>query len=201
MLKKFNVNEVDKVAECLASGEIVAFPTDTVFGLACVFDNEQAVQRIKDAKGRDANKPLPMMCSSVMMINEVANIDTKAYKIMLNHFPGALTVILNKKDCVPAYVTNGFKTIAIRVPNYDLILRIIKRLGKPLLVTSANISNEPSIREYQEVINKLGDRIDAIVTEDAKSETSSTIVDLTDGFKIVRQGEISEEELLNTLNK
>lgn len=200
MLKEFNVNQINEIAECLSNGEIVAFPTDTVFGLACVYDDEKAIQKIKDAKGRDAHKPLPMMCSNLAMIDKVAKISEDAYKIMVEHFPGALTVILNKREEVPAYVTNGFDTIAIRIPDYKMILEIIETIGKPLLVTSANISNEPSIKEYQEVKKKLGERIDAIVREDAYSETSSTIVNLTDGFKILRVGEISEATLLATLN-
>lgn len=201
MLKRYKIDEIDELAKDLLDGKIVAFPTDTVFGLACIYDNEEAISRIKLAKGRDAHKPLPMMCSSLEMIEKVAITSVESKKIMIDHFPGALTIIFKKREEVPSFVTNGFDTIAIRVPRHDMILNLIEKIGKPLLVTSANISNEASIKEYQEVINKLGDRIDGIVEEDAKSETSSTIIDLTDGFKILRQGEITKAALEESLKK
>ena len=193
--KKYSVFNVPKIAEDLKEGLIVAFPTDTVFGLACVYDNSDAINKVKNAKGRSEKKPLPMMCSNIEMVKEVAEL-SKAAETLFKHFsPGAITLVLKKKPSVPDYVTNGFETIAIRIPDNEAILKTIELLGKPLLVTSANLSDEPSMKTYSEVFSKLNGRIDAIVCMDAKSEVASTIVDVTDGIKILRLGQISLDDI------
>lgn len=135
------------------------------------------------------------MCSNIEMVKEVAEL-SKAAETLFKHFsPGAITLVLKKKPSVPDYVTNGFATIAIRIPDNEAILKIIELLGKPLLVTSANLSDEPSMKTYSEVFSKLNGRIDAIVCMDAKSEVASTIVDVTDGVKILRLGQISLDDI------
>lgn len=193
--KKYSVFNVPKIAEDLKNGLIVAFPTDTVFGLACIYDNPDAINKVKCAKGRSETKPLPMMCSNIEMVKDVAELSIEAEALFKHFSPGAITLVLNKKTSVPEYVTNGFKTIAIRIPNNDNILKTINLLGKPLLVTSANLSDEPSMKTYVEVFSKLNGRIDAIVCEDANSEVASTIIDMTNGMKILRYGQISLEDI------
>lgn len=198
--KIYNIKDIDKITEALICGNIIAFPTDTVFGLGCVYDDENAINKIKNAKQRDAHKPLPMMCANLEMIRRVALVDDRASKIIKHFFPGALTVVLNKKDDVPSYVTNGFKTIAIRIPDVKFITDMIDKIGKPLLVTSANISNEPSLRKYSDVLKKMDGLIDGIVEKDADSDVSSTIIDLTsDEIRVLREGKISREDILSCL--
>lgn len=197
---KYEINDIKAIASALKKGDCIAFPTDTVFGLACVYDDEKAIQKIKDMKHRDQHKPLPMMCSNIQMIEEVAYISEEAYKIMEKYFPGALTIVFKKREELPAYITNGFNTIAIRIPNVKFIQDLIDEVGKPLLVTSANISNEPSLMYVEDVIYKLGDHLDGIVMEDAASSISSTIIDLSQNeLKILRQGEITEAMLKEVL--
>ena len=104
-------------------GGIIAFPTDTVFGLGCIM-NEKAMRKIYLAKGRDFNKPLPMMCDSLDMIKKVAILNDKAEKIIRKFTPGALTVIVKKKEEVPDFVSQGNKTIGIRIPDDEWILTI-----------------------------------------------------------------------------
>lgn len=200
--KLYKKYEIDEIVNALSKGDIIAFPTDTVFGLGCVSDNLESINKIKKAKGRDENKPLPMMCSNIEMIAKVAMVNDKALKILKKYTPGAITVILNKLDSVPSYVTNGFKTIGIRIPNDPMILEIINKLNKPLLVTSANISNTPSLKYYRDVYKELNEKIDGLVMENALSETASTIIDLTsEEIKILRQGIITEEEIRGCLNE
>ena len=185
----------DKIITVLRQGGILAFPTDTVFGLACVMDID-AMKKVYKAKGRDFNKPLPMMCDSLNMIRTVAYTDEKAEKIIDKLTPGALTVILNKREELDDYITQGNKTIGIRVPDDDWILGLIEDIGKPIMVTSANISGEGSLLKWEDVYECMNGKIDGIVCEDAKGDRASTIVDLSGDIRILREGPISLDEIL-----
>ena len=190
---KYTKMDKEKIITQLMQGGILAFPTDTVFGLACIMDKE-AIRKVYIAKGRDFKKPLPMMCDSLDMIKKVAYVNETAEKIIDRFTPGALTVILNKKEEIDDYITQGNKTIGIRVPDDEWILELISKIG-PLMVTSANISNEGSLLKWEDVYDSMKGKIDGIVCEDARGDRASTIVDLTDKIKILREGPISLDEL------
>ena len=115
-----DIKDRDMIIDYLRSGKIVAFPTDTVFGLGCIYDDEAAISRIKMAKGRDEKKPLPMMCNSLKMIESVAYVSSDVRRIIEHFTPGALTIIFKKKETVKDYVTNGLDTIGIRIPDPSL---------------------------------------------------------------------------------
>ncbi|MDO4940846.1 MAG: L-threonylcarbamoyladenylate synthase [Erysipelotrichaceae bacterium] len=191
---KYSKQDLNIIIDRLSKGDIIAFPTDTVFGLACVMD-VKAIKKVYIAKGRDFKKPLPMMCSSLKMISDVAYINTDAKKIIDNFMPGAITIIFNKKDYLDDYITQGLNTIGIRVPDDDWILKLIEGIGKPIMVTSANISNTGSLLKWEDVYESMNGKIDGIVTENARGELSSTIVDVTHEVKILREGPISMEEI------
>ena len=195
---KDNFNEI---VSALKKGEVIALPTDTVFGLAVIYDNEESINKLKKAKERDAHKPLPMMCDSLEMIERYTVLSDRERKIIKAFCPNALTLVLKVKEDLPKFVNNGLDTIAIRVPDDDFILSIIKELDKPLLVTSANISGEENMNKWQDVEKKLGKRIDGLLKEDAKSLIASTIVDLSkEEMTILRIGKIKEEDIQEVLN-
>ena len=196
-----NSKKTKEISKILKNDGIIAFPTDTVFGLGCVYDSELAINKIKKAKNRDENKPLPFMCADKETIYKIAKVNAKAAKIIDKLMPGALTIVLEKKNSIPDYITNGFKTIAIRIPNDELVLNILKELGKPMLVTSANISDFPSCHNYLEVVKQLDGRIDAIIRGDSQDNLASTIVLATneDDIKIIRQGIITIDDINEVL--
>lgn len=187
---KYTKNDLEIIASKLLNKELIAFPTDTVFGLACVMD-EQAIKKVYEAKGRDFNKPLPVMCSNIEMIEEIAYIDEKTKKIINNFMPGALTIVFKKKENVAEYVTQGKQTIGIRVPDDEWIIKLINTIGKPIMVTSANISDSGSLLKWEDVYEQMKNQIDGIVCEDARGDKSSTIIDVSDGLKLLREGPIS----------
>lgn len=178
----------------------MAFPTDTVFGLGSICEKE-AMLKVYEAKGRSFDKPLPMMCDSLEMIERYAYVSEDAKKIIEKFVPGPLTIIFRKREEVGSYVTNGKDTIGIRVPDDEWILSIIKDIGKPLMVTSANISGAGSLLKWQDVLDEMDGKIDGIVMEDARGDAASTIIDVTDGIKILREGPISLEEIEGALNE
>ena len=195
---KLNKMEKDKAIDILLNGGILAFPTDTVFGLAAMPKRED-MDKVYEAKGRSFDKPLPMMCNSIEMIERYAYVSEEAKKIMKAFVPGPLTLIFKKRVEIGDYITNGMKTIGIRVPDDDWILSLLEELDEPLMVTSANLSNHPSLLKWAEVYEQLDGRIDGIVMEDARGDKASTIVDVTSEMKILREGPISIEQILEVL--
>ena len=193
----YDKTNTKEVAECLLNGGVVSFPTDTVYGIGVVYDNLDALQRLKESKGRPENKPIPMMVGSLKQLNEVAYTNGQINRLTKTFMPGGFTVVLVKKECVSDVITNGFNTIAIRMPDDDFILEVIELAGKPLLVTSANLSGQPTGLHFEDVYNDFNGRIDAIVKGECKGSVSSTIVDATnDILNILRSGPIDENEIV-----
>lgn len=193
----YDKTNTKEVAECLLNGGVVSFPTDTVYGIGVVYDNLDALQRLKESKGRPENKPIPMMVGSLKQLNEVAYTNGQINRLTKTFMPGGFTVVLVKRECVSDVITNGFNTIAIRMPDDDFILEVIELAGKPLLVTSANLSGQPTGLHFEDVYNDFNGKIDAIVKGECKGSVSSTIVDATnDILNILRSGPIDENEIV-----
>ena len=185
-----------QIVEILNRGGVVAFPTDTVYGLAVRYDLKEAILKMKEAKQRPETKPFPMMVSSKAQIERVAVTDARSQKLIDQWMPGALTLVFKKKPEIDELVTNGFPTIGIRMPDDDFVLEIINRVGVPLLVPSANLSGQPSCTTSEEVLKQLDGRIDAVVLGESGASTASTVCDTTgDELKILRQGPIKLEDL------
>lgn len=185
-----------QIIEILNRGGVVAFPTDTVYGLAVRYDLKEAILKMKEAKQRPETKPFPMMVSSKAQIERVAVTDARSQKLIDQWMPGALTLVFKKRPEIDELVTNGFPTIGIRMPDDDFVLEIINRVGVPLLVPSANLSGQPSCTTSGEVLKQLDGRIDAVVLGESGASTASTVCDTTgDELKILRQGPIKLEDL------
>ena len=185
-----------QIVEILNRGGVVAFPTDTVYGLAVRYDLKEAILKMKEAKQRPETKPFPMMVSSKAQIDRVAVTDARSQKLIDQWMPGALTLVFKKRPEIDELVTNGFPTIGIRMPDDDFVLEIINRVGVPLLVPSANLSGQPSCTTSEEVLKQLDGRIDAVVLGESGASTASTVCDTTgDELKILRQGPIKLEDL------
>ena len=185
-----------QIVEILNRGGVVAFPTDTVYGLAVRYDLKEAILKMKEAKQRPETKPFPMMVSSKAQIERVAVTDARSQKLIDQWMPGALTLVFKKRPEIDELVTNGFPTIGIRMPDDDFVLEIINRVGVPLLVPNANLSGQPSCTTSEEVLKQLDGRIDAVVLGESGASTASTVCDTTgDELKILRQGPIKLEDL------
>lgn len=187
-------------SEKLLNGGVVAFPTETVFGLGVVYDDIDAYNRLNMIKGRPENKPYTMMLKSVEEIDKYAYVSIRDKKIIASFLPGPLTVLLKAKENVPHHVTHGTGVIGIRVPSFKVVNELLNLVNKPLLVPSANPSNLPPATNYEQVVIYFNDALDYIVCNECKNELPSTIVDLThEEIKIVREGNIKKEEILHVL--
>lgn len=181
--------------ESLENGGVIAFVTDTVWGLGCLPNNEKAVEKIYEIKGRDRSKPLILMSDKVENLYPyVKNIPSKAKYLIEKYFPGALTLIFEKSEITPLTITANKNTVGIRVPNNEVFKNICENIeGNVLATTSANLSNQPSAKTYQEAKDFIGDYVDCIIYDygnEAKGLESTVVLAINDNIKILRQGAI-----------
>jgi L-threonylcarbamoyladenylate synthase len=192
--------QVEQGIYILKEGGIVAFPTDTVYGLGASMSLPQAVARIYDVKGRPQNMPLPLLLADKSQIGKVAEVVPPIARLLADKFlPGALTMVLLKSKAVPDTVSGGGKTVAIRIPAHPVPLALVQGLGTPIIGTSANLSGQPSALTAEEVETQLDGKVDLIIDGGrCPGGKESTIVDLTGETPVVlREGAISKKELEN----
>lgn len=189
-------------AKLLLGGELVAFPTETVYGLGAVAFNENAVKKIFEAKGRPQDNPLIVHLASYKDVNKVAkDIPTEFYKLAKKFMPGPLTIVLPKGDAVPSVVTAGGDTVAVRVPLKKVARKLIKA-SAPIAAPSANKSKHVSPTTAQDTFNDMNGLIPLILDGGAcEVGIESTVLDLTAKTPtILRPGYVTEEMLLKVLS-
>lgn len=189
---------IREAAEVIKSGGLVAFPTETVYGLGANCYDENAVLKIFKVKGRPPDNPLIAHISDPKMLEEVSDeIPDLAYKITKIAWPGPLTIVIKKNYRIPYAVTGGLDTVAVRMPAHPVALKLIEESGVPIAAPSANLSGKPSPTNAVHVISDLFSKIDLIIDSgETFFGVESTIIDLTKGKPIVlRPGPFTIEEL------
>lgn len=200
-MNSYKENETAAIVRLFASGGLLAFPTDTVYGLGTMYGDLNRLQRLKTAKHRPETKAVPFMTDSLEKLETIAEVSDSAKVLADSLLPGALTLVLKRKPAVDEAYTNGLKTIAVRIPDTPWLLDVMRQLPYPLLVTSANQSGEPAALTAQEAQAALP-AIDAVVDGIGPGGTASTIVDCTvSPVKILRQGPIPDTEIRSLLTQ
>jgi L-threonylcarbamoyladenylate synthase len=189
IIERPNNRSTAKAIAYLKSGGIVAFPTDTVYGIAAMPFNKKAIRSLYKIKKREKKKPIALLISSKKLTGKFAvSIPSKAKKLMTKYWPGPLTLIFKKRKSIPDFLTSGLPTIGIRMPKNAIALELIKKSGGALAVTSANISgNKPAISAGQ--IKRLKG-IDLVI-DGGKCKIgmpSSVVFVSKDGIEIIRKG-------------
>ena len=191
-------HQVDKGISILKGGGIVAFPTDTVYGLGACANLHQAVGRVYQVKERPQNIALPLLLADTSQISKVAeSVPPIAWILARNFLPGALTIVLHKSGSVLDVITGGGMTVAVRVPAHPIPVALASGLGMPIVGTSANLSGKPSALTADEVYSQFGGKIDLVIDGGrCPGGIESTILDVTGETPVVlREGAISREEL------
>lgn len=194
----------DTAAQALRSGDLVAFPTETVYGLGANALNPKAVEKIYKAKGRPSDNPLIVHISEVSQVEDlVLEISEKAKALISNFWPGPLTLVFRKSSKVPDIITAGLDTVAIRMPNNAIALKLIERAAVPIAAPSANISGRPSTTECSHVVNDLNGRIGYIIDGGpCDVGVESTVLDITSNIPmILRPGGTTLEMLESVVGK
>jgi len=182
----------------LKQGGLVAFPTDTVYGLGASANISQAVEQIYRVKERPLNMALPLLLADISQINEVAEPVPPIAWLLANKFlPGALTIVLPRSKLIPDIITAGGVTVAVRIPAHPVPVALVRGLGTPIVGTSANLSGKPSALTADEVYSQFGDKVDLVIDGGkCPCGRESTIIDVTGEVAIIlREGAISGEEL------
>lgn len=185
---------VRRALSVLRAGGTLVYPTDTLYALGCDATSVSAVRRVFEIKRRPLEKPLPIAVASIEMMRRYCELDERAEKLARALLPGALTLLLRKKN-LPDILTSGSPKVAVRIPANELALRITAALGRPVVATSANLSGRPPPISAQEAIVQLSGVelvIDAGIL--AEERIPSTIYDPEEG-RIVRQGKISRARI------
>jgi len=190
--------QIEQAIEILKRGGIVAFPTDTVYGLGANALDEGAVLRVYEAKGRPRHLALPLLLADISQIAAVARpVPEIAWRLAQRFLPGGLTLVLHKASSVSTVVSGGGEKIAVRVPNHPVPLALIEGLGAPITGTSANLTGSPSPDTAEEVHQQMGDRVDLVIDGGrCPGGMDSTVLDLTgETPRILREGAISRGEI------
>lgn len=184
-----------KIKKILKNDGVIAFPTDTVWGIGCLPENKRAVEKIYALKSREAGKPLILLGKNIeSLLPYVEKFHENAEKIIKKYFPGAVTLVVKKSSKTPDYMTSGFETVGIRIPDCPIFIDMLENSTENgvLATTSANISDMGSVSTKQEVIDSIGDKIDYIMDDSGFSPkgAESTVVFVDDAgcVKILRQG-------------
>ena len=197
------MNEVlNEALLALNNHQVIAFPTETVFGLGVFYDDKEAYYLLNKIKNRREDKPYTMMLSNIDQISSYAFIKDKYLPIIKKYMPGSLTILVNAKDNVPNYVTHDTGIIGIRIPSNKEALDLLSFVKKPLLVPSANKADQKPALSEEEVKTLFGDEINVIIQGKISSGEPSTIIDLTgEEIKLIRKGPIPFEELSQLINQ
>lgn len=184
-----------KIKEILENDGVIAFVTDTVWGIGCLPTSKRAVERIYEIKHRDSKKPLILMSNGIEPLRKyVKPLTEKAEELIKKHFAGALTLVVEKSELTPDYITSGLNTVGIRVPDNKVFAEICSCIdGNVLATTSANLSNEPPALSYDEAVKYIGNSVDLVVEdfgEKAQGRASTVAGIFPDGIKIFRQGDV-----------
>ena len=204
-----------RVADVVARGGVIAFRTDTFYGLGADPFNAAAVQKVKDLKGREGNKPILVLISDVEQLGRLIENRSAAFDELAKQFwPGALTIIGEATDRLPSELTAGTKSVGVRLPNDEGVRSLLRACGGALTATSANPSGEPPARSAAEALKYFGESVDLIVDGGTTTtEQPSTVVDTTSAgnagilpaslpdVRLVRQGCIAWTEIQSALSE
>lgn len=202
-LMDIKLEEIKK--QVIENCSLIIYPTDTVYGIGGSMYSLDAIEKVYAAKEREFTSPLIALVSDRKKVEEIANLGRNMKKVedlMKEFWPGALTIILDKKDIVPEKMVSGGSSVGVRMPNHPVAIDIIEACGGILPTTSANISGEVSPKNHTEVSEEFKSRVEIMVEGGiCPVGIESTIIDMRDEPKILRAGGVSKEEIEGIIGK
>lgn len=203
-INKINKANLSKIKTILDNSGIIIFPTETVWGIACKFDDEIAVKKIYDIKGRNFSNPLQIQLSAISEIEKYTlnQINGELSDICNAFLPGPLSIVL-KKNNVPDFITSNLDTVSIRISSCSIVTELVNYMGYPLASTSCNYSGEPVLTDIGNVKEFAEKHCDIFISMTCNSQNiSSTVIAFEDNsLKLLREGVITFDEIINVINK
>jgi L-threonylcarbamoyladenylate synthase len=200
VIKQSNPHSAEIAQEVLQAGGVIAIPTDTVYGIACLVNKRDGIRRLYAIKQRELIKAIPVLIGTLEQTSSITASFPSAARALSQHFwPGALTLVMNKHHVLPFELTSH-PTVGVRMPDHDWLRSLMQSCG-PLAATSANISGQPSLPTAQEVLNELIDRVDLLIDGGTcAGGIPSTVIDCTlSPVKVLREGGIPESAIRRVL--
>jgi tRNA threonylcarbamoyl adenosine modification protein (Sua5/YciO/YrdC/YwlC family) len=180
---------IRQVCDSLQQGGVIAYPTDTTYGLGCDIFSRQGIRTIYQIKQRDARKPFSFICADLSDVSRYAHVSNVAFKIMKRHLPGPYTFVLEATRVVPDSLVTRQKTVGIRIPDDSIALAIVRELGHPLVTTSANLAGEDPLHDPLDIEQQLGRQLDLVIDGGIRRGDPSTVISLLDDrIEVLRQG-------------
>jgi len=180
---------VERAAKVLEDGGLIAYPTDTYYGIGCDLESKKAIDRLYAVKGRDRKKPLAFLCPDLSDVAQYAVVSNFAYRTMRQLTPGPFTFVLEATRLVPEMMRTKQRQVGIRVPQAPLMLAIAAKLGRPIVTTSATDLEGEVLTDAKAIKDALGHRLDLILDGGVQPNEPSTIVSLIgDQIEVLRQG-------------
>ncbi|WP_141620955.1 L-threonylcarbamoyladenylate synthase [Myxococcus sp. AB036A] len=180
---------IQRAVEVLGRGGLLAYPTDTYFGLGCDLSSKKGIERLYQLKGRDKKKPLSFLCPDLSDVARYAHVSNFAYRTMKSLTPGAFTFILEATRLVPDLMMSKQKQVGIRVPDSALVRELTRALGRPLVTTSATNTEGEPLTDAKDIKEALGHGLDLILDGGVTLNEPSTVISLIgDSLEILRQG-------------
>jgi tRNA threonylcarbamoyl adenosine modification protein (Sua5/YciO/YrdC/YwlC family) len=180
---------IRQVCDNLRRGGVIAYPTDTTYGLGCDIFSRQGVRTIYQIKQRDQRKPFSFICADLSDVANYAHVSNFAFKIMKRHLPGPYTFVLEANRVVPDSLVTRQKTVGIRIPDDRIALAIVRELEHPLVTTSANLAGTEPLHDPVEIERQLGHQLELVIDGGVRLGNPSTIVSLIDDrLEVLREG-------------
>jgi tRNA threonylcarbamoyl adenosine modification protein (Sua5/YciO/YrdC/YwlC family) len=180
---------IRRVAEVLKDGGVIAYPTDTIYGIGCDIFNKKGVKKIYQIKQRDPRKPFSFICADIADVSHYAQVSNFAFRTMKRQLPGPFTFVLEATRIVPDILTTRQRTVGIRIPDDPITLAIVRELGHPIVTTSANISGDEPELDPEVIHAVLGNQLDLVVDGGKRLGDPSTVISLLgDRIEVLRQG-------------
>lgn len=201
-MKILKETELEEAVKILKEGGIMAFPTETVFGLGVVFDNKEAYDKLVAVKRRPPDKPFTLMLADPEDVQKYCKMNKASEALVREFMPGQFTMVTIAKEGLPSWCVGQTGYVGVRVPDYKNIRDLIRKIGKPLLVPSANRSGESPANNVEEVVKTFEGELDAVLEGKSTSKVPSTVVLVEEKYTHVsREGVISLEQIKKVIEK
>ncbi len=180
---------IRRVVDVLREDGVIAYPTDTIYGIGCDIFSKKGVKKIYQIKQRDPRKPFSFICADISDVSTYAQVSNFAFRTMKRHLPGPFTFVLEATRIVPDLLITRQRTVGIRIPDDPITLAIVRELGHPLVTTSANLSGDEPQHEPAEIEAAIGRQLDLVIDGGNRLGSPSTVVSLIgDSIEVLRQG-------------
>lgn len=191
--------EIEKAAKYILSGDVIAYPTETIYGLGAEVFNRKAIKKIYDLKSRDYGLPIAILVSNMQMLRElVTHIPERAQALMRRFWPGPLTILFEVNETFPKSLATNTGKVGVRISSHPIVAALVSRVGRPITTTSANLSGFPPSLHVKHIQKYFGNKLPCVIDGgECEPSRGSTVVDVTEEtMRIIREGATSAEEVI-----